>query len=114
MSEGPIVKKDGMYQLLRDGRVEDFNKHKAKGRTCDLENCDFRAIDLQGLDAAGLNMSGCYFRLADLRGVDFSKTKLDGASLHDAKISGAYFPKQFTSDEITMSVIRGTRMRSGC
>lgn len=114
MSEGPVVKKDAMYQLLREGKIEVFNHHKSKGKTCDLENCDFRAIDLQGLDASGLNMSGCYFRLADLRGVDFSKTKLNGASLHDAKISGAYFPKEFSPDEITMSVIRGTRMRFGC
>jgi len=114
MSEGPLVKKDAMYQLLRDGKIDEFNLHKSKGKTCDLENCDFRGIDLQGLDASGLNMSGCYFRSADLRGVDFSNTQLIGASFHDAKISGVYFPKDYSPDEITMSNIRGTRMRLGC
>ena len=114
MSNGPLIKKDAMYQLLREGKVEAFNKYKSEGKKCDLTNCDFRAIELQGMDASGLDMSGCYFRLADLRGIDFSTTKLDGASIHDAKISGTYFPAEFSSDEITMSMIRGTRMRRGC
>jgi len=114
MSQAPEIKKNAMYQLLRVGKIKEFNHHKKKGKTCDLTHCDFRAIDLQGLDASGLDMSGCYFRLADLRGIDFSSTKLAGASIHDAKISGTYFPKEFSSDEITMSMIRGTRMREGC
>lgn len=110
----PKISKDAMYQLLRDGKIEQFNTLRTKGKTCDLRNCDFRALDLQGLDAEGLDFSGAYFRLADLRGVDFSKAKLSGASIHDCKISGAYFPDELSSDEITMSVIRGTRMRYGC
>jgi len=114
MSESPVIKKDAMYQLLRDGKIEKFNHYKNKGKKCDLTSCDFRALDLQGMDATGLDMSNCYFRLADLRGVDFSQTILDGASIHDAKISGTYFPAEFSSDEITMSLIRGTRMRNGC
>lgn len=114
MNKGPIIKKDPMYQLLREGKVEEFNRHKQKGHQCDLTNCDFRAIDLTGLDASGLDMSGCYFRLADLRGIDFSHAKLEGASIHDAKISGCYFPKEFSSDELTMSLIRGTRLRPDC
>ena len=110
----PEIKKDAMYQLLREGKVKEFNQYKAKGKTCDLTFCDFRALDLQGLDASGLDFSGSYFRLADLRGIDFSKSILKGASIHDAKISGVYFPKELSSDEITMSMIRGTRMRYGC
>ena len=112
-SKAPEIKKDAMYQLLRDGKIKEFNHYKSKGKTCDLTSCDFRAIDLQGLDASGLDMSNSYFRHADLRGIDFSNTKLDGASIHDAKISGVYFPDDFSSDEITMSLIRGTRMRVG-
>ena len=108
----PEIKKDAMYQLLRDGKVKEFNHYKSKGKTCDLRSCDFRALDLQGLDASGLDMSNSYFRHSDLRGIDFTSTKLDGASIHDAKISGTYFPVDFSSDEITMSLIRGTRMRA--
>ena len=114
MSKGPQIKKDPMYVLLREGRIDEFNKHKAAGKQCDLTNCDFRALELQGLDASGLDFSGSYFRLADLRGIDFSKAILAGASLHESKISGCYFPKELGSDEITMSLIRGTRMRYGC
>jgi len=112
-SQLPEIKKDAMYQLLRDGKIEKFNHYKSKGKECDLTSCDFRALDLQGLDASGLDMSNSYFRHADLRGIDFSAAKLDGASIHDAKISGVYFPDKFSSDEITMSLIRGTRLRAG-
>lgn len=107
----PQIKKDPMYQLLREGKIDAFNQHKAQGKVCDLTNCDFRGVDLVGLDASGLDFTGAYFRNADLRGIDFSASKLLGASIHEAKISGVYFPKQISSDEITMSLIRGTRMR---
>ena len=113
MSNAPEIKKDAMYQLLRDGKIKEFNYHRAKGKVPDLVNCDFRSIDLQGLEVDGLDFTGCYFRHSDLRGIDFSKSILDGASLHDAKVSGAYFPKAFSSDELTMSIIRGTRLRNG-
>lgn len=113
MTDAPEIKKDAMYQLLRDGKIKEFNYHLSKGKEPNLVNCDFRAIDLQGLEAAGLDFTGCYFRHSDLRGIDFSKSKMDGASLHDAKVSGAYFPSAFSSDELTMSIIRGTRLRNG-
>ncbi|MDH5544710.1 MAG: pentapeptide repeat-containing protein [Gammaproteobacteria bacterium] len=107
----PQIKKDPLYLLLREEKIEKFNKYKAAGKTCDLTNCDFRGLNLQGLDASGLDFSGSYFRQADLRGIDFSKSKLEGASIHEAKISGCYFPDKISADEITMSLIRGTRMR---
>ncbi len=110
----PMIKKDPMYQLLREGKIEEFNLRKSDGNKLDFVNCDFRALDLQGLDAQGLDFSGSYFHLTDLRGVDLSQAKMNGASIHDAKISGVYFPVELSSDEITMSLIRGTRMRYGC
>jgi len=109
----PEIKKDAMYQLLRDGKIKEFNRYKKKGKCCDLTHCDFRALDLQGLNADGLDLSGSYFRHADLRGIDLSSTNLEGVSIHDAKISGVYFPSDYSSDEITMSLIRGTRLRFG-
>ena len=113
MSSGPEIKKDAMYQMLREGKIKEFNYFREKGKEPNLTNCDFRAIDLQGLNANGLDLSGCYFRNSDLRGIDFSGAKMDGASIHDAKVSGAYFPADFSSDELTMSIIRGTRLRVG-
>jgi len=113
-SGGPQIKKDPMYLLLREGKIEEFNKLRAAGKACDVKNADFRGVDLQGMNAAGLDFSGSYFRLADLRGIDFTKSIMEGSSVHEAKISGAYFPKELSSDEITMSLIRGTRMRYGC
>lgn len=102
---------DPAYKLLREGRVKDFNERKKLGEKIDLTNCDFRGLDLRGLDAAGLDLSHCYFRQADLRGVDFSQARLEGASINGARVSGAYFPKELPAEEITLSLVHGTRMR---
>ncbi len=111
MSQAPKIKSDPLYRLLREGRVDVFNQQKAQGKTCDLTHCDFRGTDLRGLEADGLDLTGCYFRQADLRGVDFTNAKLEGASLHSAKIAGAYFPRQLTAAEVTLSLMHGTRLR---
>jgi uncharacterized protein YjbI with pentapeptide repeats len=110
----PLVKEDALYQLLREDRVEEFNRQRAAGTACDLRGSDLRGLDLRKLEAAGLDLRGCYLRQADLRGVDLSTTLLEGASINGAKISGAYFPKGLRADEIIMSLQHGTRMRYQC
>jgi uncharacterized protein YjbI with pentapeptide repeats len=100
-----------MYQLLRDENVEQFNKEKAEGKTCDLTGCDFKGLDLRNLDAGGLDLTDAYFRGADLRSIDFRACKLLGASIADAKISGCYFPEDIIATEVLMSVQHGTRLR---
>ena len=107
----PEIKDDPMYRLLREGDIEEFNTRRAAGETCDLVSCDLRTIDLRKLDARGLDFRDCYFRQADLRGVDLSQTNLEGASINAAKISGAFFPKELSAEEITLSLTHGTRMR---
>lgn len=102
---------DPLYKLLREGRVKDFNERKKLGEKIELRDCDFRGLDLRGLDAHGLDLGGCYFRQADLRGIDFSESRLEGASINGAKISGVYFPKELTPEEITLSLLHGTRLR---
>ena len=107
----PEIKANNMYQLLREERIDEFNRLREEGHDVDLVNCDLRGVDLRGLNAKGLDMSGCYFRQANLRGIDFSETRLEGASINGAKISGALFPSDLSADEITLSVVHGTRMR---
>ncbi len=112
MSTKPKIKADDvLYRLLRDGHVVEFNEKKAQGITTDLTHCDFRSVDLRGLDAAGLDFTGAYFRQADLRGIDFTTSGLEGVSINAAKISGTYFPVKLTADEITLSLLHGTRLR---
>ena len=111
MTKAPEIKDDPMYRLLREGKIEDFNHSKAKGTAFDLTYADFRGINLKGLDAKGLDLTGCYFRQADMRGVDFREACLEGASIHGTKISGAYFPHELSAEEITLSLLHGTRMR---
>jgi len=66
---------------------------------------------LRGMDADGVDLSGCYFRQADLRGLDLTGAILEGASIHAAKISGVTFPKALSAEEILLSLVHGTCMR---
>jgi uncharacterized protein YjbI with pentapeptide repeats len=112
MSVLPQIKSDDLYQLLREGRIEEFNQRVAAGEDCDLTDCDFRSLDLRGWEAQRLDLSGGYFRNADLRGVDLSTCRLQGASFHDARVAGVLFPPGISADEIVMSVQLGTRVRA--
>ena len=105
------IPNDPMYQLLREGKITEFNDRKALGEKVDLTFCDFRNVDLRGLEAQGLDLRGSYFRQADLRGIDFSETQLEGASINAARISGTYFPKALSPQEILLSFQQGTRLR---
>jgi uncharacterized protein YjbI with pentapeptide repeats len=107
----PSMKDDPLYLLLRNGKIEEFNILKQGGEPCDLSGADLRGVDLRGLDTDGLDLSGSYLRQADLRGLDLRGTKLEGASIHAAKISRVYFPPELSADEITLSLLHGTRMR---
>ena len=112
MSDGkPRKPADPLYQLLREGRGEEFNRRRKAGEKCDLRGADFRAIDLRGIEGAGIDFSDCYFRQADLRGLDLRTCGMAGASLHAAHVSGVYFPRELTAAEIEMSVRMGTRLR---
>jgi len=108
----PQISEDPLYRLLREGKVAEFNQRIAAGEIPVLTGCDFRHINLQGLQTHGLDFTDSYFRQADLRGVDFSHCKsLVGASIHGAKISGAYFPIGLRAEEILLSLDHGIRMR---
>ena len=83
----PRESADPLYLLLREGRVEEFNRRLKAGERVDLRGCN-------------------------LRGLDLRTARLDGASLHAAHISGVYFPAEFAPAEIEMSVRMGTRLRA--
>jgi uncharacterized protein YjbI with pentapeptide repeats len=110
----PQYKNDRLYRLLRQNHVEEFNRLRAQGESCDLFEADLRHLDLRNLDARGLDLSGAYLRDADLRGLDLRETRLDGASIHNARIAGTWFPSELSADEINLSLIHGTRLRYGC
>jgi uncharacterized protein YjbI with pentapeptide repeats len=107
----PRISTEPLYLLLREGRVEDFNRRRAAGESVDLTGCNLRGLDLKELDATELDLSNCYLRQADLRGLDLRTCRLEGASLHAAHVSGVYFPASFAPAEIELSVRLGTRLR---
>ena len=107
----PKILEHPLYQLLREGRIEEFNERRRSGEDCDIRGSDLRSLDLRELDTDGLDLRHCYLRQADLRGLDMSNTLLDGASINGAKISGTYFPLSLSAEEINLSLVHGTRMR---
>ncbi len=111
MQDKPQIKDDPMYQLLKNGKIKEFNKRTAAGETSDLRNSDLRGLDLRELNVEGLNLSGSYFHQADLRGLDLRKTNLEGASINGARIAGSFLPVQLSAEEINLSLQHGTRMR---
>jgi uncharacterized protein YjbI with pentapeptide repeats len=112
MPEGKLRQpSDPLYQAMREGRAEDFNRQRVAAGLHDLHACDFRGADLRGFNCVDLDLTDCYFRHADLRGLDLRSCSLEGASLHGAHISGVYFPAALDPAEIDMSVRLGTRMR---
>ena len=86
-----IVAKFDWLRLIREENWDEFNS-QAKGTPPQLANADLR--------------------MADLRGLDLSEADLHGASLHEARISGVFFPANLAPEEIRLSVLLGTRMRT--
>ena len=111
MSEKPVITDDPLYQLLRHGKIDEFNTLKQGGEAVRLNGTDLRGLDLRGLDAGGIDLTNAYMRQTDLRGIDLSTANLEGASIHAAKISGVYFPHELDPEEITLSLVHGTRLR---
>lgn len=107
----PLVIDHPMYQLLQEGNAEEFNQRRQAGEVCDLRGADLRGLDLRLLDADEMDLSDCVMHQADLRGVDFSNTTMKGASINGAKIAGTLFPVDLSAEEITLSLLHGTRMR---
>lgn len=105
------IKQDPLYQLLREGEIEKFNQQRAQGKEGDMTYCDMRGLDLRNMNAEGIDFSHSYFRQADLRGIDFSNSNMEGVSINGSKISGAWFPRELSAAEISLSVMHGTRMR---
>ncbi len=107
----PEVKTDPMVLLLKQGQTDEFNRRREAGESVDLRGADLRGADLRGLNVEGLDLGNAYLRHADLRGLDLSQINLEGASINSAKISGTYFPSTLSADEISLSLVHGTRLR---
>ena len=107
----PRISSNELYQLIREDRIEEFNRRWADGDRMALDGLDFRNQDLRNLAIDEMDFSNCYFRGADLRGLDLRSCRMEGASIHSAQISGTYFPKELSAEEIRLSLKYGTRMR---
>ena len=107
----PELKTDPMVLLLKQGETDEFNRRREAGEEVDLRGVDLRGADLRELIAKDLDLGDAYLRHADPRGLDLRQTNLEGASINSAKISGTYFPAALSAEEITLSLVHGTRLR---
>jgi uncharacterized protein YjbI with pentapeptide repeats len=105
------VAKCDWLRLIREENWDEFNS-QAKGTPPQLANADLRMADLRRASLTRADLHGAYMRNADLRGLDLSEADLHGASLHEARISGVFFPANLAPEEIRLSVLLGTRMRT--
>ena len=62
MALKPLIYQDPLYQLLREGNVQELNQRKTQGEKLDLTSCDFDHLDLCGL-AAGVTFTDVIFAL---------------------------------------------------
>ncbi len=107
----PKISKNKLYQLIRNGEIEQFNDRRDDNQGLDFGGLDFRNVDLRKVNISNIDFSNCYFRGADLRGLDLRTCNLKGASMHNTKISGAYFPERISPREIELSIKYGARIR---
>ncbi|WP_456417614.1 pentapeptide repeat-containing protein [Thiolapillus sp.] len=101
-----------LNQFLCHGDMESFNQTLRQMESPSIRGADLCGIDLRKLHTQGLDMRDCHLRRTDLRGLDLSSALLDGASIGGAKISGTLFPRNLGAEEITLSLVHGTRMRT--
>ena len=52
-NHAPKILEDKMYKLLRHECIAEFNKNRQLGEECNFVGCDFRLLDLQGINAKG-------------------------------------------------------------
>ena len=107
----PERKKCPLFEMLSDGKVEEFNTARSKGETIDLENAHMRGFNLRGFNLTSISLKGSYLSQCDLRGLDLRFCNLDGVTIKNAKISGCFFPHNVSADEIKISNELGTRIR---
>lgn len=103
---------DEAFRSLRSGDLERFHALIAERDSVDFTDCDLRGTVMRHAEIDKLILRGSYLRDADLRGLDLREKDLEGCSLFHAKVSGAYFPPQFSAEEIRLSVELGTRLRT--
>ncbi|MEB3286704.1 MAG: pentapeptide repeat-containing protein [Vampirovibrionales bacterium] len=100
--------------MIQEERFLEFNNYVEKlAGAVDLTNAHLRGYDLRKCHLKKADLSGAYLRSCDLRSCDLSEATLDGASMKEAKVSGVLFPRGISAQEIQMSLVHGTRIRSG-
>ena len=106
-----ILKGDPLYESLRLGDRDAYER-AARGRDAiDLSDCDLRGCDLRHVDPHHVVLRGAYLRDCDLRGLDLRDSDLAGCSLRNAKVGGTWFPDRIPAAEIALSLTHGTRLR---
>ena len=81
-----MTKKEKIVQILKEGRVELFNRWR---KIFDIDEIDLMQADLYGADLSGVNLRGVDLYGADLSGVNLRGVDIRWANLEEANLSGA-------------------------
>lgn len=109
----PLFLDHPAYRALRVDDLDGFHLAVINHTTVDFTGADLRGIDFRKADLSKIILKEAYLRDADLRGCDLRHMDLEGASFHGTKVAGAYFPANVSAAELQMSVVHGTRVRTG-
>jgi uncharacterized protein YjbI with pentapeptide repeats len=101
-----------LYYLLKNEKIEEFNKKVVGLKSINLVSCNLRGRNISSANLRYADLRGAYLSHCNLKGLNFSNANLEGASIHFAKISGVYFPKNISSSEVSNSLNYGTRIRT--
>jgi len=103
----------GALQLLRAGKVEEFNRTKKEFSVLDLRGADLTGsnlsnADLRGVNLSGADLNGTILTRANLRDSDLRAAEFRGADLYEATLSGANLANALlTGAFLSLAALRG-------
>jgi len=80
-----VVKTGPLCELLRDEKIEAFNREVAGGVVLDLANANLRMVNLRGAHLPAADLQRSNLRNADLRGASLHRANLSGADVRGAR-----------------------------
>lgn len=97
------MKKDDLFQLLRNSSIEEFNKERPYDeselidlteldfRGCELKDANLSNCDLTGSDFSAMYLKNVNFNGSDLTSIDFTGSTLKGCDFTNSILNGIKF-----------------------
>jgi uncharacterized protein YjbI with pentapeptide repeats len=104
-----VFQRDYLLQLLKDGKINDFNEIRTKDKN--HSRLDFYSVDLSGSSLRSINLKAAKLSKARLSGADFLEADLSGALLLDVDLSSANMSNaNLSSTDLSKSNLSGAKL----